>query len=144
MIKGIHHPGISVGNLDRSIEFYCGTLGMRLLRRGAFDGGAMDRITGLAGTRGRSAMLAAGGQHVELFEFAAPEPHQVSAQRRVCDHGISHFCVEVANLHQEYERLKSAGVKFHCPPQAFGKMLATYARDPDGNVIELLEIPDSD
>lgn len=68
MIKGFHHAGVSVHDLDRSIEFYR-NLGMELLGRSVFEGGSMDLITALRGTRGRSAMLKAGDQHLELFEF---------------------------------------------------------------------------
>jgi hypothetical protein len=36
-------------------------------------------------------------------------------------------------------------MRFHCPPQAAGKGIrATYGRDPDGNVVELLEVTDSE
>jgi len=83
-------------------------------------------------------MLRAGAQYIELFEFAAPSPK--GSDRRVCDYGISHFCIEVTNVQIEYERLKAAGVKFTCPPRSFGDMHATYARDPDGNVFELLDM----
>ena len=40
------------------------------------------------------------------------------------------------------ERLKAAGVEFHCPPTflANDTVLTTYARDPDGNVVEFQEI----
>ena len=40
------------------------------------------------------------------------------------------------------ELLKAAGVPFHCEPQWLGKgtVLTTYARDPDGNVVEFQEI----
>src|SRR5437868_5845712 len=141
MIKGLHHAGISVRDLDRSIEFYCGLLGMELLAQDAFGGQAMDRITRLTGARGRGAMLRAGGQQVELFEFAVPAPKLQDSARPVCDHGISHVCIEVNDLPAEYERLKASGVEFHCAPQHFGDMQATYARDPDGNVVELLQIP---
>lgn len=138
MIKGLHHAGLSVRDLDRSIRFYC-ELGMEMLEQGDFEGGAMDRITALTGTRGRSAMLRAGGQHLELFEFAAPAPKDGDSARQVCDHGITHVCIEVADIQQEYRRLVAAGVRFHCEPQAFGCMQATYAIDPDGNVVELLQ-----
>ena len=39
-------------------------------------------------------------------------------------------------------RQKAAGVPFHCEPQWLGKgtVLTTYARDPDGNVVEFQEI----
>jgi catechol 2,3-dioxygenase-like lactoylglutathione lyase family enzyme len=141
VINGIHHVGISVSDLDRSIEFYCEILGMEMLGQASFGGEIMDHITGLTGTRGHSAMLRAGAQHLELFEFAAPAAKPNDHLRPVCDHGISHFCMEVRNIQVEYERLKVRGVEFHCPPQPFGNMRATYARDPDGNVFELLEAP---
>lgn len=141
MIKGLHHAGISVGNLDRSIRFYCDVLGMELVRRSNFGGAAMDRITKLSSTRGRSAMVRAGAQYLELFEFETPAPKSSYVSRSVCDHGLSHFCIEVANVQQEYERLTFAGVEFHCAPQLFGGAKATYGRDPDGNIFELLELP---
>ncbi|HJP36347.1 MAG TPA: VOC family protein, partial [Gammaproteobacteria bacterium] len=63
------------------------------------------------------------------------------ARRPVCDHGITHLCLQVSDIDAEYERLKAAGMVFHCPPQAVGDAIhATYGRDPDGNVVELLEI----
>ena len=141
MIKGLHHAGISVRDLDRSIRFYCGLLGMEVQAQGPFEGEAMERITNLDGARGRAAMLRAGAQCLELFEFATPAPRHGENPRPVCDEGISHVCIQVTDLPLEYERLKAAGVTFHCPPQPFGEdMRATYARDPDGNVVELLEI----
>lgn len=137
MIRGLHHAGISVRDLDRSIEFYR-KLGLEVVQQVAFGGDAMDRITRLTGTRGRAAMLRADALYLELFEFEAPQPRQVP--RAVCDHGISHFCIEVTDVHAAFERLKSMGVEFHCEPQVFGSAVATYARDPDGNVIELLQV----
>ncbi len=57
------------------------------------------------------------------------------------EHGITHICLDVTDVDAEYERLQAAGVTFHCPPQEFaGVSKVTYARDPDGNVIELQEI----
>ena len=139
MIKGLHHAGLSVKDLDRSIQFYC-LLGMELLRRGVWEGGPMDPITELTGTRGRSAMLSVGAQHLELFEFAAPTGRPADPARPVCDHGITHFCIEVADVESEYRRLAVAGVRFHCAPQEFKGAKATYARDPDGNVVELVQL----
>jgi catechol 2,3-dioxygenase-like lactoylglutathione lyase family enzyme len=60
----------------------------------------------------------------------------------VCDPGITHLCFDVTDLDQEYERLSEAGMTFHCPPQdAFAGVRTTYGRDPDGNVVELQEVP---
>src|SRR5688572_22945112 len=129
MIVGMHHVALSVKDLDRSIHFYCDVLGMEELAKGLFGGERTERITRLPGAHGRSAMLRAGSQHLELFEFAAPPPRPQSHGRPVNDHGITHFCVIVTDLFQEYERLKAAGVEFHCPPQQYDHMYATYLRD---------------
>jgi hypothetical protein len=41
-----------------------------------------------------------------------------------------------------YVRLVVAGVRFHCPVVTFPSgVKATYGRDQDGNVFELLEMP---
>jgi catechol 2,3-dioxygenase-like lactoylglutathione lyase family enzyme len=144
VLKGLHHVGISVQDLDRSVAFYCGLLGMEIMSIDSFDGGVMDRITGLTGTRGRSATLAAGVQQLELFEFSAPTPERGRSPSAVSNFGISHFCIEVTDIQQEYNALKAAGIKMHCEPQTFGDMKATYGRDPDGNVFELLEVHHDD
>jgi catechol 2,3-dioxygenase-like lactoylglutathione lyase family enzyme len=140
MIKAINHVGVSVSNLDRSIGFYRDVLGMEFLRQRVFAGETYEKILGLKGATGRLAIMEAGSMRLELFEFSNPSPKPSEANRSVCDHGITHFCIEVGDAEEEYQRLKAAGVPFHCEPLDFsGLVKATYGRDPDGNVFELLE-----
>lgn len=140
MIKAMNHVGVSVANLDRSIKFYCDVLGMEVVRERDFAGDQYEKILGLKCPKGKLALLQAGSMRIELFEFSHPSPKSGDSVRPVCDHGITHFCIEVSDIDQEYERLKSAGVYFHCEPIDFSGMVkATYGRDPDGNVFELLE-----
>ena len=146
MIKGANHVGLCVASLDRSIEFYRGGFGMQIVAQGTFErgteGGRYEAILGLEGATGRVAMLQAADLRLELFEFSYPTPKRSDPNRPVCDHGITHFSVEVVDIGREYERLKACGASFHCPPLEFsGKVTATYGRDPDGNVFELLEMP---
>ena len=43
------------------------------------------------------------------------------------------------------QTLKVCPVRFHAPPQdAFAGVRTTYARDPDGNVVELQELASRD
>jgi catechol 2,3-dioxygenase-like lactoylglutathione lyase family enzyme len=141
MIKGFGHIGISVADLDRSVEFYRLMLGMQVVELEAFEGTLYERILALEGTRGRVALLRNGNLELELFQFVRPFPKPNDPRRPVCDQGISHFCVEVSDIDAEYERMKASGVDFHCAPLAFGgNVKATYGRDPDGNVFELLDI----
>jgi catechol 2,3-dioxygenase-like lactoylglutathione lyase family enzyme len=112
---------------------------MELLVEAPFGGDKYETILGLRGAQGKVALLRLGDFQVELFEFASPQPRSADPGRPVCDHGITHFCLRVTDIHVEYARLKAAGVTFHCPPQDFAGALATYGRDPDGNVFELFE-----
>lgn len=145
MIKGMNHVGISVRDLDRSLAFYRDVLGMEVVIAAAFGGEKYEKVLDLQGTRGRAALLRLKGteMRVELFEFDRPTPKAADPVRPVCDHGITHFALAVEDIHGEYRRLQAAGVVFHCPPVMFSPSAwATYARDPDGNVFELLEQAD--
>jgi glyoxylase I family protein len=148
MIRGIHHTAISTGNLDRMLAFYRDLLGFRVVFEFGWPAGTeiADRITGLQQSSARVVMLHTGNAIIELFEYASPTARPGDAQRPVCDHGITHICLDVTDLDAEYQRLGAAGMAFHCPPQDLGVgVRTTYGRDPDGNVIELQEVlsPDS-
>jgi catechol 2,3-dioxygenase-like lactoylglutathione lyase family enzyme len=145
MIRGIHHTAISTGNLERLLGFYRDVLGFDVVMEGGWESGseAIDQIVGLKGSSAKSAMLRASNTHIEIFEYTSPPPKPGDPSRPVCDHGYTHFCLEVEDIDKEYERLKAAGMTFNCPPPTLESgMRATYGRDPDGNVIELFEIPD--
>jgi len=141
MIKGIHHAAISTSDLERSLAFYRDLLGFEVVMDGSWPTGVevADSITGLRGSAARVAMLQGGNAAIELFQFASPKPRPADPRRPVCNHGITHIALEVLDIDAEYERLKAAGVEFHCPPQNLGRSRVTYGRDPDGNVFELLE-----
>ncbi len=142
MIRGIHHTSISTRDLDTMLAFYRDVVGLSVVFVSTFDGPEMEAITALPGARGRVAMLRAANAHVELFEYAEPAPAPPEQGRPVCNPGLTHVCFDVVDLPAEYERLLAAGVPFHCPPQPLGggSILATYARDPDGNVVEFQEL----
>jgi catechol 2,3-dioxygenase-like lactoylglutathione lyase family enzyme len=142
VIKNFNHVGISVVNLQRSVAFYRDLLGMEVVVETTFDGELYAAILDLKETKGKVAFLSSGSTQLELFEFLTPKPISAPPNRPVSHHGISHFCIEVADIALAYERLRLAGVVFHCPPLSFSdNSKATYARDPDGNVFELLEEP---
>lgn len=146
MIKGVHHVAISCRNIQLLIEFYRDQLDFDLVmetewQAGTDFGAEADRVIGIKDSASKVAMLSKGGAIVELFEYSAPPPKPVSPEWRVCDHGYTHICLEVEDLTAEYERLGGVGMSFHAPPpaDAVNGVKAIYGRDPEGNVIELLE-----
>ncbi len=144
MIRGIHHAAISTGNMERSLGFYRDLLGFEVVADFGWPTGfePANAILGLEDSAARAVMLKAGNAFIELFQFETPTPTPGDPGRPVCDHGITHVCIDVTDVDSEYERLKKAGVKFHCPPQDLGDSRVTYGRDPDGNVFELQEVSD--
>lgn len=146
MIKGLHHASITTADLDRLRRFYCDLLGFEVAFEYAWDAGnaAADAIYGLRDSAVRMAMLHTANACLELFEFANPIGKPGDPQRPICDQGYTHICLQVADIDAEYRRLRAAGMEFNCPPQTMpGLCSATYGRDPDGNIVELME-PDPD
>jgi len=140
MITGISHVGISVANLERSIEFYRDLLGLRVLQEVPMRGPNYDAIMGLKGTDGRIAVLRTGNLEIELLEFKPPS-RPAERERHVSDQGISHFAIFVEDAAGLYARLQAAGVRVHSALVYFASCTTTavYFCDPDGNFIEMLQ-----
>lgn len=146
MIRGVHHTAISTGDLDRSLAFYRDMLGFEEVTSFAWETGEkeIDGLTGLRDSAARVALLRTGNAFLELFQYASPTPRAGDPDRPVCDHGITHVCLEVKGIDDEFRRLSDAGMRFHSEPISAGVgVRAAYGRDPDGNVVELLEVTDA-
>jgi catechol 2,3-dioxygenase-like lactoylglutathione lyase family enzyme len=140
MIKGVDHIGIAVADLDRSVRFYRDTIGMQVIAQAPLGGALYEAMLGLPGVTGRVATLERGGLQIELFEFYTPKSELGAAAPRLHDLGITHFCIRVEDIDAEYLRLSAEGVHFNAPPLGNETERATFGRDPDGNLFELLEI----
>lgn len=141
MIKGFHHAAISTPDLSRCIDFYTKTMGGQVAWTFGWDQGTpeADEVTGLNNSAAKAAMLKIGDTFLEVFEFSAPAPAKRQRERPVNNHGITHICLEVEDIEAEYERLKAAGMPFNSRPMKQDGSSMVYGRDPDGNVVELIE-----
>jgi catechol 2,3-dioxygenase-like lactoylglutathione lyase family enzyme len=148
MIRGINHVAISTRDIDALIEWYQKALGFELVSRGGWPAGnpAIDGIVGLRDSAAKTANMKAGNLFVEIFEYESPAGKPNDPQRPAADHGYTHFCLDVTDIDAEYERLLGCGMTFHAPPTAktggVGGLRACYGRDPEGNIIELIEFLD--
>jgi len=144
MIVGFHHAAISTPDFDRCVGFYKDVIGCEEAWSFEWPTGTpeADEMTGLTDSAARAVMLKLGDTFLEVFAFSSPAPKTRDAVRPVCDHGITHVCLLVTDLHGEYERLKSAGMRFHSAPLTQDTGYVVYGRDPDGNVVELIEFTD--
>ena len=148
MIRGVHHATVSTGDLDRALGFYRDLLGFEVVHTISWQRGepVADRLTHLKDSAATLVMLRAGNAFLELVHYENPSPRPGDPERPVCDHGITHICFDVVDVDQEYQRLKAAGMTFHCSPKTIdsGRIRTTYGRDPDGNVLEFQQIQEPD
>ncbi|MBT4162024.1 MAG: glyoxalase/bleomycin resistance/dioxygenase family protein [Gammaproteobacteria bacterium] len=144
MIVGIHHIAVGVDDLDKAVTFYTEGLGFELVQQSELDNQPqVDQVIGLKNVKARQAMLKASNAHIEVFEYANPEPKDLRS--RPCDYGYPHFALQVDDIQSEYERLQQHGMTFAAEVVHFGEASsAIYGKDPFGNVIELYEIKNAD
>lgn len=143
MIRGVHHLAISTPDLERFVDHYQRWFGFeRAGKTGAWEAGntRIDTMVGLEDSSARYEMIRLGNLHIEVFEYTSNDPQTVHP--RMCDRGITHLCLYCDDVFAEYDRLTALGMKFNCPPGGSAATRATYGRDCDGNVVELLQVVD--
>jgi catechol 2,3-dioxygenase-like lactoylglutathione lyase family enzyme len=145
-VRRIHHVGVTVTELERSLAFYRDLLGFDVI--GISEDEDIGAIVGVPGTHARIADLDAGnGQLLELTEFgraATAEPARGPSA------GSCHLSFQVGDLRSALSRLARAGVTPVGEPVLLGGpgvwqgCTAVYLRDPDHVTIELIELPAGD
>ena len=78
--------------------------------------------------------------YLELWEYTSPTPIGQPAMLGANDYGYRHLAFEVDDVHLELERLQRLGGKVMNTPVKYPHgSNAIYARDPFGNIVELME-----
>ncbi len=142
-IERVMHTAISTSDLDRAVEFWA-HLGFSEVKRWDWPAGVevINRFLGVEDSAARAALLEGHGSGIELFEFAVPEQRGVD-DRSVHRPGFTHVCFQVDDLDAELARLEAVGLTTSGPPTDTpdGRRMI-YGQDPDGNTIELVQLPD--
>jgi catechol 2,3-dioxygenase-like lactoylglutathione lyase family enzyme len=144
-ILAADHTGITVSDIERSLEFWRDVLGFELSHRAHQKGGLAEQITGVGGAEILIAVVKAPGHKIELLEYRAPSDRKQQNDRRPCDLGSIHVALTVDNLDAVLDAIAASGWKAAGTPQTLtvgpnaGKRVI-YVRDPDGTTIELMQI----
>jgi glyoxylase I family protein len=142
------HTGITVSNLERSLAFWRDVLGFELSHRAHQTSELASEITGVPGAEISLAVLKAPGHKIELLEYHAP-PDRKHVDLRPCDVGSAHVALTVDNLDAVLDAMASSGWKAAGKPQTLqsgpnaGKRVV-YVHDPDGTIIEFMQLPGED
>lgn len=121
--KALDHLALKVTDMDQALHFYHDILGLELLR-----------TAGPNAEGGRSAVLQAGGQKIDLFS----RPDFVSADKDK-PVGMDHLCLimDSPSVEQLMADLQQAKVDFGWGPVERHGAVSVYVYDPDGVHVEL-------
>ena len=145
-MKSIHHTGITVSDLDRSIGFYHDVLGLPFAAEPSpvVDDPALGAKVGVPGAKLRLVTFAVGDGLLELLQYIEPDS-PVDAPLGQNALGAQHVALRVDDIAATVARLSERGVEFLSEVTAVDEgVLAgwrwVYLRDPDGILLELVEI----
>ena len=122
------HTMLRVFDLDRSLDFYVGALGMTLLRRTDYEGGRFTLAFVGYGGEGSNAVL-------ELtHNWDQAEPYAIGT-------AYGHIALAVRDAKATCDALLARGVKVPRPagPMKHGGTVIAFLEDPDGYKVELIE-----
>lgn len=130
-LVGFEHVGMTCSDLDRTIAFYCGQLGLSLALRKSNDKGEMAFFDTGSG----------------MLEIACPVA-SIARSRDVPPHeaGMRHLTFAFTDVDAVVEKLEAAGIEIleRPRPAFFTEMIrrVAFIRDPDGIIVELIERAD--
>ncbi|WP_022949579.1 VOC family protein [Methylohalobius crimeensis] len=117
----LHHASILVSDTQKSLEFYCGVLGMTQTERPDLPfPGAWLQIA----------------EHQQIHLLELPSPDSTSGRP---EHGgrDRHFALIVPDLEAIRRRLDDAGIFYSMSKSG---RRALFCRDPDANAVEFIEV----
>jgi catechol 2,3-dioxygenase-like lactoylglutathione lyase family enzyme len=141
--------GMTVVDLERSVDFYTRVLGFEKTAEVEVAGEAFERLQGVFPARMRVARLRLGDETLELTEYLTPRGRPIAADARSQDASFQHVAIIVSDMDRGYARLREHRVAHvSSAPQRLpdwnptaGGIVAFYFRDPDGHVLEILQFP---
>jgi len=121
------HTMIRVGDLDRSIDFYTGVLGMKLLRRKDYPDGKFT--------------LAFVGYGDEADTTVIELTHNWDTKSYDLGNGFGHLAIAVADAYKACADVKQRGGKVtrEAGPMKHGTTVIAFVEDPDGYKIEFIQ-----
>ena len=145
-MKGLHHVGITVEDLDASIRFYHDVLGLDFANEPSpwFDGPALGPAVGVPGAALRQVSLQLGDTVLELLEYRSP-PSETTEPLKSNNLGASHVAFLVDDIAATKAELEAKGIEFYSDVNVVDEgVLAgwrwVYFQDPDGYPLELVEV----
>ncbi len=124
----ILHTMLRVGNLEKSLDFYCNVLGMKLLRQKDYPGGEFT--------------LAFVGYGDESDHTVIELTYNWGVEKYDLGNAYGHIALGVDDIYSTCEQIKARGGKVtrEPGPMKHGSTVIAFVEDPDGYKIELIQL----
>jgi len=149
LVTSVDSIGLTVSDLDRSVEFYSKVLSFEKVTETEVDGSDYEHLQGVFGLRMRTARMRLGDEFIELTEFLAPKGRPAPPDAKANDRWFQHIAIITSDMERAYKCLReNKVVHASSGPQRLpdwnknaGGIQAFYFRDPDGHFLEVLAFP---
>jgi catechol 2,3-dioxygenase-like lactoylglutathione lyase family enzyme len=141
-IGNMHHVGITVRDLEASLQWYERTFGVTREFIAHGTGPDLSTAVGVDDANLRFAFLRFGNCVVELLSY--DNERDETFERSNADVGSTHVCIDVPDIQAAYDDLRAKGIEFLAPPLHIddGPLAGcsfVYFKDPNGVTLELFE-----
>ena len=126
------HTMLRVGDLDKSISFYCDVLGMKLLRRKDYPSGEFTlAFVGYGAETDHTVLELTYNWGIGTYELGT---------------AYGHIALGVDDIYRACDRIAAQGGKVTRPPgpMQHGSTVIAFIEDPDGYKVELIQLKDHD
>ncbi|MFQ3627849.1 MAG: lactoylglutathione lyase [Cyanobacteriota bacterium] len=122
------HTMLRVGNLEKSLDFYCNVLGMKLLRQKDYPGGEFT--------------LAFVGYGDEADHTVLELTYNWGTDKYDLGNGYGHIALGVEDIYETCDRIRALGGKVtrEPGPMKHGSTVIAFVEDPDGYKVELIQL----
>jgi glyoxylase I family protein len=140
----VGHIGVCVSDMEAALRFYCDLLGFRPLTEVQVNDALSAKLLRLPGVDQRTVFVERDGVRLALFALRAPPIRDAGRVRDMNEAGMVALMLRVDDLDATLEKLRGAGVRVldetRVDHPGYGSKLV-FVTDPDGLLVELIEIP---
>src|SRR5437764_13996118 len=98
LVTGVDSIGLTVSDLDRSVNFYSKVLHFEKISETEVDGENYEHLAGIFGVHMRIARMQLGHESIELTEFLAPQGKPAPVDARSNDRWFQHIAIIVSDM----------------------------------------------
>jgi catechol 2,3-dioxygenase-like lactoylglutathione lyase family enzyme len=141
--------GMTVSDMDRSVQFYSDVLGFKKISDVEVYGDSYEQLQNLFGLRMRIVRMQLGDELIELTDYLTSGGRSIPEDAKSNDLIFQHIAIVVSDMGKAYAQLRKKGVEHvSTAPQtipatnaAAAGVKAFYFHDPDRHNLELIWFP---